>query len=330
MVRVGIAQGLFYFYYYPLWKTFFVDLGAEVIVSSPTNPQTIDMGIATAVDESCFPVKVYLGHIRELCRCRIDYIFVPRLVSVEERSYICPKFMGIPDIVRALIPDTPEIIDITIDLSRNERLLKREMIRLGKIFSKKRGEVIHAYKHGIQELRFCRELTREGYTMAEAIQIWEGKQPGRPGQGDLKIGLLGHGYAIYDEGISMNLIGRLRQLGCELIFPETLDRVMVEEAAATVPKRVFWTLGRKMLGSALYMNNRREIDGIIYVACFACGPDSIIGEIIERKIKDKPFMFLTLDEHTGEAGLVTRLEAFCDMLHRRRASGHEDNFPAYG
>jgi predicted nucleotide-binding protein (sugar kinase/HSP70/actin superfamily) len=60
------------------------------------------------------------------------------------------------------------------------------------------------------------------------------------------------------------------------------------------------------------------IDGIIYVACFGCGPDSLVGEIIERKVKSKPFMLITIDEHTGEGGLVTRLEAFCDMLRRRR------------
>lgn len=329
-MRVGIPQGLFYYYYYPLWKTFFMDLGIDVIVSSPTNPCTVDMGIATAVDESCFPVKVYLGHVRELCKCRLDYIFVPRLVSVEERSYICPKFMGIPDMVRALIPDAPPLIDITIDLSRNNRLLNKEMAKIGLLFGRKRVDVARAYQHGVQEYQFCYELTREGYTLAESIQMWEGKQTLHPGAGDLKIGLLGHGYAIYDDGISMNMVSRLRELGCQVILSEMLNRQLIEEAAASVPKRVFWTLGRKMLGSALHMHTSPNIDGIIYVACFACGPDSIIGEIIERKIKCKPFMFLTLDEHTGEAGMTTRLEAFCDMLRRRRALKHENHFPAHG
>lgn len=329
-MRVGIPQGLFYHYYYPLWKTFFTDLGVEVIVSSPTNKRTIDMGIAAAVDEACFPVKVFMGHVRELCSCRLDYIFVPRLVSVEEKSYICPKFMGIPDMVRALIPDAPPLIDITIDLSRNESLLRKEMAKLGLLFSKNRASVLQAYQHGRQELRFCYELVREGYTLAESVQIWEGGHPLNPNKGDLRIGLLGHGYAIYDEGISMNMVGRLRELGCVVIPSEALISRLVEEAASAVPKRVFWTLGRKMLGSALQMDAGSDVDGIIYAACFACGPDSIIGEIIERKVKNKPFMFLTLDEHTGEAGLVTRLEAFCDMLRRRRAASNENNFPAYG
>lgn len=77
------------------------------------------------------------------------------------------------------------------------------------------------------------------------------------------------------------------------------------------------------------MNKREEIDGIIYLACFGCGPDSMIGEMAERYTTGKPFMLLTIDEHSGEAGMMTRLEAFCDMLRRRRRVD-ESQFPAYG
>lgn len=105
-------------------------------------------------------------------------------------------------------------------------------------------------------------------------------------------------------------------MGCRVVLPEMLDPAEIETEAATIPKRVFWTLGRKMVGSALAMEKSRRIDGIIYIACFGCGPDSLIGEIIQHQVKNTPFMLITIDEHTGEAGLVTRLEAFCDMLRR--------------
>ena len=43
-------------------------------------------------------------------------------------------------------------------------------------------------------------------------------------------------------------------------------------------------------------------------------------EDIRRKAKNfnKPLLNLTIDEHTGEAGFITRLEAFCDMLYRKK------------
>jgi len=329
MQRVGIPHGLFYYYYYPLWKTFFSDLGAEVIASSESNRLTLDEGLKSAVDETCLPIKVYFGHIRELCRQNLDYMFIPRLVSVEPKSYICPKFMGIPDMVKAAFTDLPPLIDVTIDVSRTDRRLKQDIVRVGNLFTQDKKKIRKAYIHACQEHYFCSRLAREGYTRAEAIQLWEGKPVDSFSTGDLNIGVLGHGYSLYDQFISMSLIGRLRKMGCNTFFPESLEQEAVENEAATIPKRVFWTLGRKMVGSALYMDKSPAIDGIIYLACFGCGPDSLIGEIIEQKMHHKPFMMLTIDEHSGEGGLVTRLEAFCDMLRRRRMRG-EGNLPAYG
>lgn len=329
MQRVGIPHGLFYYYYYPLWKTFFSDLGADVISSSESNRLTLDEGIKLAVDETCLPIKVYFGHVWELCQQNLDYLFIPRLVSVEPKSYICPKFMGIPDMIKAAFDDLPPLIDLTIDVSKTDRLLKQDIVQVGSLFTKDRKKIRRAYIHACQENYFCSRLAQEGYTRAEAIQVWEGKQVNNFPTGDLNIGVLGHGYSLYDQFISMSLIGRLRKMGCNTFFPESLEQELVENEAAAIPKRVFWTLGRKITGSALYMDKSTEIDGIIYLACFGCGPDSLIGEIIEKKVQNKPFMMLTIDEHSGEGGLVTRLEAFCDMLRRRRMRG-EGNLPAYG
>jgi predicted nucleotide-binding protein (sugar kinase/HSP70/actin superfamily) len=55
-----------------------------------------------------------------------------------------------------------------------------------------------------------------------------------------------------------------------------------------------------------------------------------VGEIIERRIVNKPFIMLTVDEHTGEAGMLTRLEAFVDMIERQRRQAFENNLSAHG
>ncbi len=330
MKKIGIPRGLFYYYYYPLYKTFFTDLGARAILSSPTTRITVDRGIDAAVDETCFPIKVYFGHVKELCKYELDYLFVPRLVSIENRSYICPKFMGVPDMIRASFTSLPPLIDITVDLSRSDRDFKDQVLKTGRLFTKKSSRIQDAYEHGKQELEYCKHIASQGYTMAEAINIWEGQDIRQQRDGSLRIGVLGHGYSLYDEAISMNIIGRLREMGCTVVLPESLSLEQVEQEAASMPKRIFWTLGRKMVGSALKMEKMPDIDGIIYVACFGCGPDSFIGEIIERKVNDKAYMLIVIDEHTGEGGLVTRLEAFCDMLKRRRRQQVEDHISAYG
>lgn len=330
MPKVGIPHSLFYYYHYPLWKTFFEKLGVTVITSSPTNRLIINKGLNLAVDEACFPIKVYFGHVEELCKENVDYIFLPRVVSIEHKGYICPKFMGLPNMIKAALPNLPKVIDITIDLSKSDKQLKQDVIKVGQLFTDNKKLIKNALAEATDEFYLCRSLTKQGYTMAEAIKVWEGEEVNYPQKNDFTICVLGHGYSLYDEAISLNIINKLRSLGCKVVLPEYLERKMVEKYAATVPKRVFWTLGRKMVGSALYAENNPEVDGIIYLACFGCGPDSLIGEIIERKVKNKPFMLLTIDEHTGEGGFMTRLEAFCDMLSRRRIIRDESNFSAYG
>ena len=59
-VKVGIPRVLLYYYYYPLWKTFFEGLGAQVILSSPSTKGILTDGLRFAVDEICLPVKLAL------------------------------------------------------------------------------------------------------------------------------------------------------------------------------------------------------------------------------------------------------------------------------
>jgi predicted nucleotide-binding protein (sugar kinase/HSP70/actin superfamily) len=334
MIQVGIPRGLFYFYHYPLWKTFFTDLGAQVITSSPTNRQTIDHGIEHTVDECCFPIKVYFGHVRELMGKNPDYILAPRLVSTEPRSYICPKFMGIPDMIRATFNPCPPLIDITVDCSRDTRQLWQDIYRIGNLFNTSKKGVRQAYEHGGQEMKRVRVWTRQGYSPDEAIALWENDgevaQAVQYGPANLCVGVLGHGYSLYDTTISLKLIEKLRHLGCRVVLLESCSRDILEKEAARLPKKMFWTLGRKMLGSALMMDKNPAIDGIVYLACFGCGPDSMVGDIIARKVEHKPFLLVTIDEHSGEGGLVTRLEAFCDMLRRKKVMELESDLSPYG
>ena len=104
MSRVGIPRSLFYYYYYPLWKAF-ADLGVEILTSAPSNRHTVERGIGLAVDETCFPIKVYLGHVAELCRKNWIILCTPAGQRGSPQLYL-PKFMGLPDMVRALIKDT--------------------------------------------------------------------------------------------------------------------------------------------------------------------------------------------------------------------------------
>ena len=75
------------------------------------------------------------------------------------------------------------------------------------------------------------------------------------------------------------------------------------------------------MGASFYLIESGSIDGLVHLGSFGCGPDSFLRELIADKIRKYPeiaYLSLILDEHTGEAGLVTRLEAFIDLIERRK------------
>jgi predicted nucleotide-binding protein (sugar kinase/HSP70/actin superfamily) len=404
-LRVGIPRALFYYYYYPQWETFFWELGADTVLSSPTHKGIIEAGVRAAVDEACLPVKVYYGHVLELA-AKVDYLFLPRLVSVEHKSYICPKFMGLPDMIKSSLPKLPPIIDLCVDRSRDDRQFKRDLYRVGRIFTNNHWKIKRAVEASEAMLADYRHLLQAGCLPAEALEklypgcppeagevngslpaqgaepVWEtesargaGVAPGDQGAQGVKdalslgearkaetascfeavglkkasvlnvsrgsssrnrvpaaaaaaadahpitIGLLGHGYTIYDEYISRQTIRKLREMGVNVVTQDLLSPEAIEIGASRLPKRMFWSLGKQILGGAYHFFEQRNVDGIVHLACFGCGPDSLVAELVEieaHRRKDLPFMMLTVDEHTGEAGIITRLEAFIDMIRRQR------------
>jgi len=306
---VGIPKGLLYHYYHILWESFFQTLGFNIMISHDTNKEIVNAGIMSAVDEACLPVKVYYGHVLDLAK-EVDYLFLPRVVSVVEKEYMCPKLLGLPDMLKAILVNPPCLIDTTINL-RN-----------------KNAQIDQAIKEICDIIQVPEKEGKKAWTIAERAQeeyehyLQSGNLP--HGFNSFKegysIALLGHGYNIYDQYINLEMINKLHCLGANVKTKEMVPKDVVDKFANQLPKKMFWTFGKQLVGSGLYYLNDPQIRGIIFVASFGCGPDSMVGELLEiwtRRSGKKPFMFLTIDEHSGEAGLVTRLEAFMDMIKRR-------------
>src|SRR3990170_930343 len=76
MLKIGIPKALLYYQYFPLWSTFFQELGMEVVTSDPTSKAIMAAGSGRMVAETCLPVKVYCGHILHLAG-KSDYVFIP-------------------------------------------------------------------------------------------------------------------------------------------------------------------------------------------------------------------------------------------------------------
>jgi len=322
-LKVGIPRALLYYYYYPLWRTFFTELGAEVVLSQPTNKGILEAGLQKSVDEVCFPVKLAYGHVLDLAD-KADLIFLPRLVSVAKREYVCPKFMGLPDMIRR-IKGLPTLIDPCINFNKGDLELSRRVQETSRLFGvSKRRAWLSYLKASKTQARYVK-LLRQGLLPMEALDALEKSDQvalSHKRDGEVSIAVLGHPYNIYDAFASMNMLERLQNMGAHIVTAEALSEQTVKDSAARyLSKKLFWTLGRRIVGAAFAYMERRAVAGIVHVAAFGCGPDSMTGELIERHARRLgiPFLNITLDEHTGEAGLLTRLEAFMDTLRWREA-----------
>lgn len=279
---------------------FFQELGADVVVSANTSRSTMNSG--SRLDEVCLPAKVYFGHVCELYK-HVDYLFTPRIISVAAGQYTCPKIIGMPDMLRSNIDNLPPLIDVNLNLRQNSRSLYQAIVNVGHILGKNAVSSLYAWYHAWQYWR-----------LHQAIHFC------KPNNGQY-IGLISHPYVINDRQIGMNVINKIENFGINVITAEMVSNRQATVAAKTLRKKIFWSNGCHMVGSALALiQSEQPVDGLIFMTTFSCGPDALIGELISQRAQtlNIPCMLLTVDEHTAEAGFVTRLEAFTDMLIRRR------------
>ena len=99
-----------------------------------------------------------------------------------------------------------------------------------------------------------------------------------------------------------------------------LNSEELESASVRLAGTTYWTFGEEVVGAGEhYLQD--GVDGVIGIVTFGCGPDSLLMDMVRRraaKLKKTPFMTLTLEEHTAETGVITRLEAFLDMINRKK------------
>lgn len=309
-VRVGIPRGLLYYEYFPLWRHFFTSLGAKVIQSPLSTKQLLELGVRHSVDETCLPVKMYMGHVAAL-QDMVDYLFVPRIVSIKKGDYHCPKFSGLPDMIQSVFPNCRPILEVVVDRTEKKGEFLKSLYKMGKHFTSNPARIYASYQQALRHWRETRiEWTRSFISPAPQPSV----------ANPLTVAVIGHSYNLYDVYGNNNLLEALTRVGVHVITPDDIDyRRAINNAETNLPN-LCWSLGKKLYGTAMEYGGRKKVDGVILVMSFECGPDSLLMDMINRELTShyhKPTMTLVIDEHTGEAGLLTRLEAFVDMVRRR-------------
>ncbi|SDF15460.1 acyl-CoA dehydratase activase-related protein [Sporolituus thermophilus] len=322
-MKIGLPRALLYYYYNPLWQNLFTNLGCEAVLSGPTTKEIVDLGVKYSVAEICLPLKIFCGHVASLLNTGVDYIFIPRMVSVEKHKFFCPKFLGLPDMMRHILPELAERMLAPDICCRRETIEDfGDYAAFARPLGVSSGVVKKALAAAISKWTVFRRYHLQGCTIEEALARLESgpasasPPPSRP----LTIGLLGYVYNIYDKFIGMDIIGKLRAAGANVVTFEMLDDYTVTENLRPLRKTMPWTFTNKLLGTGYDFFDDPRIDGVIHITAFGCGPDSMLGKMLDLIAleKEKAFMTIRVDEHSGEAHLNTRIEAFVDMLRRKK------------
>ena len=324
-MKVGIPRALIYYNYYPFWCGFFKALGIEVVLSDKTTKQTMSDGSALVVTETCLPIKVYVGHVLNLLDKGVDTIFIPSIQSVAHKIYNCSKIRALPDLIRNVVKRDFRIVEATLDKSEKEQGLPEFLVDIAKEFGIKDVQRVRsAQDMGWKTFNNFQTMTRSGIHFEKALRAAINGNiiiPNSEKEYEVSIALISHGYNIYDDRVSMKIFDKLENLGVKVYTYEHLTKEQVVEGFSTLGvESAYWANESEMTGAAGHYLRNSKVDGLITITAFGCGPDSIMVDRIVRNAKkfEKPVLGLTLDEHTGEAGFVTRIEAFIDMLLRKK------------
>ena len=325
-IKVGIPRALHFYRYYPFWKKLLEELEVEIVLSPPTNKKIVEEGVTHGFGELCIPVKLYYGHVLKLIRehPELDYLFVPRYVAEVKEAYFCPKFLSLPDIIK-ILPGIPKILNFEVNVK--EFPIATSAIELGKELGRTQNQALNAYREAQKYFDEYHKFLRSGAPVNHTLRLVERNRPftlpKRKQKGDLRFLLLGHTYNIFDTFINIEFQKKLRDQGVEVLTIENLPESIFKKPVI-INKRLrnYWRHEEEIMQSIRYFltKGRKEIEGVIFLISFACGPDSLISELIMRdmKVVRLPFLQITMDEHSGEAGLLTRVESFVEMVRRKK------------
>ncbi len=179
---------------------------------------------------------------------------------------------------------------------------------------------------GMRNIRKLPKSIRK--TFEENVEVDKSAKP-------LKVAILGELYAVIEPAINLHIMKKLNDLGVVAYTPITFTRwidlgrrlnffkqyhhqMSVKKAKPYLEYRLGGKAQESIGGTILF--KEEGWDGVIHLYPFTCMPEIISRSILPQISKEynMPVLSLVLDEHTGEAGLLTRLEAFVDLLERKK------------
>ena len=303
---IGMQRALYGHHTAILWAHFFDRLGYRLVLTPPTGARISTRGVEKAVDGVCYPVKVSYGHIEQLAG-KTRYLFIPSLIKMptpkpSETGFYCPMVQSNSYMVRmAFGLDRASILNPVINLKHDPATLAVEIYRqMGARLGLSKKLIKKSLHHAIDRQRqFVADMHQQG---SKILRKQDSDEPimvvsGRP-------------YNLYDDRLNLRLGQNLAKLGIAALPMDFIDAGSVD---LTEFPSMFWGLGAQILKTAKIVAENSNYFGL-HLTNFGCGADSFVEHFYKSIMGDKAYLILELDEHSAAAGVMTRLEAYKNVI----------------
>lgn len=298
--RIGIPLASTLIGQLPFWNVFFSRLGYEVVPSQQSSHATLQAGLRRLPTETCLPIKLAFGHVQELVELGVDHIFLPSVLTQSgdnpRFSHSCPYVQAVPYMIKAALSAsflTPEV-----HLSRGEDAFATGLAPALSPLGITRNEIVEAYREGsAASAEFRRRILDAGREVLDGVRQ--------------ALVVIGKPYNVFDPYLNLNLLEHLRRLNVTAIpmWYLPIEDVELDPQSDRLP----WHLNRMIVRAVRCCQSDDRLFPVL-VSSFGCGPDAFMQMHLERMLEGRPALVLEFDEHRGEAGLLTRLEAFLDEI----------------
>ncbi len=303
---IGMQRSLYVLQTGVLWVHFFDRLGYRVVFTPPTNNRIASAGIETMTSETCFPIKVSHGHVKALAG-KTRYLFLPSMINMQtpeesEKGFYCPLVSANPYMLRiALELDWETVLSPIVHLKHNLSTLAMELSEyLSKKLGKSRSEIKRALEYALERQDgFVRAMYERGK------EIVATHPPDKP-----LVVVTGRPYNLFDQRLNLRLGQNMSKIGVQGVPMDFIDVRAVDFSDFLT---MYWGLGAQILRAARFIKDHPYAFGL-HITNFSCGADSFVEHFYRHIMGDKPYLILELDEHSAVAGVMTRLEAYKNVI----------------
>lgn len=302
---IGLPRALATYELYPFFSAFLKELGFNPVLSGLTDRRTIELGTEISAADTCFPVKTALGHIQSLVQKGVRELFMPSVITMPPngdaftRAFVCPYVQSLPYLARSLFGSDIVVHDPPLYFDRGERGVLESLFEFGRSVKKNRREVERAYRAAIakQEQMQTRIVEQGRRALADM-------------RGTVFV-ICSRPYNGFDLGMNLDLPRKIRDMGIPCVPMDFLN--LNYEPLREDFYNMYWHYGQRLLAAADAVRQDERLYPV-YLSNFSCGPDSFLIRFFKERVGAKPVLVLELDEHSGDAGFITRIEAFRDSI----------------